>query len=204
MADEGFVCHILTLMHALLALALLPRPALLGNQTSREVDRRAKSKPFAPKARGRSKPRDRPGVVYLATAAPIEHAETELRLRLKKNPRPMPEPDPDYLEYLTRTARRISSSPITYPTLAGTERCRREQDGWKTNPSCAIGKKSYQHRRTLSAYALRSGLRLIFPRAVKAADKTVLFRLYLGGLNFPEREVEFRVKDLTYQGKLEM
>jgi len=26
----------------------------------------------------------------------------------------------------------------------------------------------------------------------------------LGGLKFPEREVEFRVKDLVYQGKLEM
>ena len=47
-------------------------------------------------------------------------------------------------------------------------------------------------------------LRLIFPRAVKPTDKTVVFRLYLGGLKFPEREVEFRVKDLTYQGKLEM
>jgi hypothetical protein len=45
---------------------------------------------------------------------------------------------------------------------------------------------------------------LIFPRAVKPSDKSVLFRLYLGGLKFPEREIEFRVKDLTYQGKLEM
>ena len=44
----------------------------------------------------------------------------------------------------------------------------------------------------------------IFPRAVKPADKAVLFRLYLGGLKFPEREIEFRTKDLTYQGKLEM
>ena len=47
-------------------------------------------------------------------------------------------------------------------------------------------------------------LRLIFPRAVKPGDKTVLFRPYLGGLKFPQREIEFRVKDLTYQGKLEM
>jgi len=39
---------------------------------------------------------------------------------------------------------------------------------------------------------------------VKAADKSVLFRLYLSGLTFPEREVEFRVKDLLYHGKLEM
>ena len=30
------------------------------------------------------------------------------------------------------------------------------------------------------------------------------FRIYLPGLNFPEREVEFRVKDLMFQGRLEM
>ena len=47
-------------------------------------------------------------------------------------------------------------------------------------------------------------LRLIFPREVKSTDKSVLFRLYLPGLTFPEREAEFRVKDLAYQGKLEM
>jgi hypothetical protein len=39
---------------------------------------------------------------------------------------------------------------------------------------------------------------------VKPADKTVTFRLYLAGLNFPERELEFRVKDLLYHGKLAM
>ena len=47
-------------------------------------------------------------------------------------------------------------------------------------------------------------LRLIFDREVKPSDKTVTFRMYLPGLNFPEREVEFRVKDLMFQGKLEM
>lgn len=47
-------------------------------------------------------------------------------------------------------------------------------------------------------------LRLVFPRAVKPADKTVAFRLYLAGLNFPERELEFRVKDLLYHGQLAM
>ena len=47
-------------------------------------------------------------------------------------------------------------------------------------------------------------LRLIFPREVRTSDKSVLFRLYLPGINFPERDTEFRVKDLMYQGKLEM
>jgi hypothetical protein len=45
-------------------------------------------------------------------------------------------------------------------------------------------------------------LRLIFPRKVEASDKTVLFGLYVPGIAFPEREVEFKVKDLFYQGKL--
>jgi hypothetical protein len=47
-------------------------------------------------------------------------------------------------------------------------------------------------------------LRLVFPREVQPTDKSVLFRLYLPGISFPEREVEFRTKDLMYHGKLEM
>jgi hypothetical protein len=47
-------------------------------------------------------------------------------------------------------------------------------------------------------------LRLVFPRVVEPADKSIVFRLYLPGLSFPERELEFRVKDLLYHGKLEM
>jgi hypothetical protein len=47
-------------------------------------------------------------------------------------------------------------------------------------------------------------LRLVFPRVVKSTDKSVTFQLYLPGIPFPEREVEFRVKDLMYHGKLEM
>ena len=39
---------------------------------------------------------------------------------------------------------------------------------------------------------------------VKSSDKSVEFQLYLPGLPFPERQVEFRVKDLTYHGKLAM
>ena len=45
-------------------------------------------------------------------------------------------------------------------------------------------------------------LRLVFPREVQPTDKTVVFRLYLAGISFPEREVQFRLKDLMYHGKL--
>jgi hypothetical protein len=67
-----------------------------------------------------------------------------------------------------------------------------------------VGKESYTILGHFPPTPSDPVLRLIFPRAVKPGDKTVRFRLYLGGLKFPEREVEFRVKDLTYQGKLEM
>jgi hypothetical protein len=39
---------------------------------------------------------------------------------------------------------------------------------------------------------------------VKESDKAVDFVLYLAGLPFPERQVEFRVKDLLFHGKISM
>ena len=58
-------------------------------------------------------------IVYLATAAPIEHAEAELRLRLKNKPAAVPELDPDYLEYLRDHREQNLVLAITYPTLSG-------------------------------------------------------------------------------------
>ena len=142
-------------------------------------------------------------VIYLATAAPVEHAEAELRLRLKKNPSPMPEPDPDYVEFLNTHREDTFVLAINYPTLAGLGDAR-ESKRMEEESVMLIGKKSYGILGHFPPTPSDPVLRLIFPRAVKPSDKTVVFRLYLGGLKFPEREVEFRVKDLTYQGKLEM
>jgi hypothetical protein len=141
--------------------------------------------------------------IFLATAAPIEHAEAELRLRLKHNPNPLPEPDPDYVEYLRDHREQNLVLGISYPTLAHTSDAR-ENKRMEDESVMIVGKKSYQMLGHFPPTPSDPVLRLIFPRVVKAGDKTVLFRLYLGGLNFPEREAEFRVKDLVYQGKLEM
>jgi hypothetical protein len=67
-----------------------------------------------------------------------------------------------------------------------------------------IGRKTYHFTGHFPPTPSDPVLRLIFDREVKETDKAVGFRLYLPGLNFPEREVEFRVKDLMFQGKLEM
>ena len=141
--------------------------------------------------------------VYLETAAPIEHAEAELRLRTKGNLHPLPEPDPDVVEYLRDHRDDSFILAVSYPSLAGlgnAEESRRMEE----ESVMMIGRKEYKILGHFPPLPSDRVLRLIFPRVVKATDKTVLFRLYLQGLNFPEREVEFRVKDLTYQGKMEM
>jgi hypothetical protein len=92
---------------------------------------------------------------------------------------------------------------VTYPTLAGMGHAE-ESKRMEEESVMLIGRKEYKILGHFPPTPTDPVLRLIFPRMVKASDKTVLFRLYLQGLNFPEREMEFRVKDLVYQGRLEM
>jgi hypothetical protein len=142
-------------------------------------------------------------VIYLATAAPIEQAESELRLRMKKNALVMAEPDPDYVEYLRDHRDDSFVLAVTYPTLAGLGQAD-ESKRMEEETVMLIGRREYKILGHFPPTPSDPVLRLIFPRVVKASDKSIVFRLYLAGLSYPEREVEFRVKDLTYQGKMEM
>ena len=148
-------------------------------------------------------------VVYLATAAPIEQAEAELRLRLKKNPRPMDQLDADIVKYLRDNRERNFVLAIAYPParpaafIAGLGDAR-ENKKMEEESVMVIGRKTYKIVGHFPPTPSDPVLRLIFPREVRTSDKSALFRLYLPGINFPEREAEFRVKDLIYQGKLEM
>jgi hypothetical protein len=140
---------------------------------------------------------------YFATAAPEEMAEAELRLRMNKNASRMPEADPDYVDYLRENRERQFVLAITYPTLKGlgnAEESRRMEE----ESVMAIGRRTFKLVGHFPPTPSDPVLRLIFNREVKASDKAVTFRIYLPGLNFPEREVEFRVRDLMFQGRLEM
>ena len=107
------------------------------------MERLRRSRPSAPTVPGRKRTGELPAaVVYLATAAPIEHAEAELRLRLKKNPNPMREPDPDYVEFLSTHRADTFVLAITYPTLAGLGDAR-ESKRMEEESVMVIGKKSY-------------------------------------------------------------
>jgi hypothetical protein len=139
-------------------------------------------------------------MVYLATAAPIEEAESELRLRSKHPPL---QPDPDYIDYLRLHREEAFVLAVQWRKRGGfgseVERRRMENES-----EMVVGKKTYKIVGHFPPTSDDTVLRLVFPRELKPSDKAVLFRLFLPGMPFPEREVEFRIKDLIYRGKLEM
>jgi hypothetical protein len=144
--------------------------------------------------------RDPEILVYLATAAPIEEAEGELRLRAKN---PLAEPDPDYADFLRLNREKVLVLAIPWGQAPrfGTEAERKRME---EESVMLAGRRTSQLVGHFPPNRSDPVLRLVFPREVRPTDKSVLFRLYLPGISFPEREVEFRTKDLMYHGKLEM
>jgi hypothetical protein len=139
-------------------------------------------------------------LVWLATAEPVEEAEAEARLRTRHTEK---EPDPDYAAYVTESRESAFVLAIAYPTLKDLGRAEEDR---RMEQECQmiVGRRTYSIIGHFPPTPSDPVLRLVFPRVVKPADKTITFRLYLAGLNFPERELEFRVKDLLYHGKLAM
>ncbi len=139
-------------------------------------------------------------LVYLATARPIEDAEDELRLRKKD---PLPEPDPDYATYLSQNREISIVRAIPYPARGGLGKAE-EVHHLEEESVMIVGRKTYKIVGYFPPMRGDPVLRLVFPREVQPTDKTVIFRIYLAGISFPEREVQFRVKDLMYHGTLAM
>jgi hypothetical protein len=139
-------------------------------------------------------------LVYLATAAPIEDAEEEARLRTRS---PLNEPDPDYLDYLRENVDKQFVLAIQGVTRGALDRAGEER-AMEESTAMIVGRKVYKIIGHFPPTESDPVLRLVFPREAQSTGQTVLFRLYLPGLAFPNRETEFRVKDLLYHGKLTM
>jgi hypothetical protein len=139
-------------------------------------------------------------VVYFATARPIEDAEAELRVRTRN---PLREPDPDYAAYLSENRDKNLVLAIPYPKLTGLGKAEEEQKLEKESVM-VIGRKTYHMIGHFPPTPSDPVLRLVFPRETQPTDKRVTFRLYIPGIEFPDREAEFEVKELIYHGRLEM
>ena len=163
--------------------------------TAREIDEMRHDSPWA-----QSVGPDPNVIIYLATAAPIEQAEAEARVRAKN---PLDEPDPDYLDYLRENRDRCLVVAIPYSAKSALSKPA-ELHRMENESVMLVGQKKHKMVGHFPPTATDPVLRLVFPREVEASDKAVVFRLYLPGVEFPDREVQFRINELMYHGKLAM
>ncbi len=142
-----------------------------------------------------------PATAYLATARPIREAEAEQH---RRSATPPPEAaNPDYAEFLHNDNGKHLVLAIPYPdpnSLADAAEARRMEK----ETILKIGRRKIQMDGHFPPTPSDPVLRLIFPRNIEAGDKTLVFELYLPGYSFPEKGVEFRLKDMFYKGKLEL
>ncbi len=139
-------------------------------------------------------------LVYFATAAPIEEAEGELRLRTTNT---LHEPDTDYLIYLSDHREKNFVLAIPYEPLPRLDKPQ-DQKQMEDESVMIVGRKKFKMVGHFPPVPSDPVLRLVFPREIRSGDKRVVFRLTLPGIDFPDREIEFSVKDLMYHGKLEV
>lgn len=137
--------------------------------------------------------------VFLASAKPIEDAETEARLHHKQ---PIADPDPDYASYMSENRERMFVLAIRYAALPAAGKASEERN-MEEESVLLIGKKRYKIAGHFPPIPSDPVLRLVFPRVFLPGDKRMVFRLYVPYVNFPEREIQFYEKDLLYRGKLE-
>ncbi len=194
-------CHIKFMMHAIIAslLFFLARPFWESvppeKWTEQQIESVLHNSPWV-----QTVGPDPAIQVYLATASPIELAESEVRARSKK---PVPMLDPDYLDYVRDHRDEAFVLCIPYTSMNGLNDAK-ENRRMQEESSMKIGKKSYKMIGHFPPTPTDLVLRLVFPRAVKVTDKTVDFDLYVPGVPFPERTATFFVKDLVLHDKLEM
>jgi hypothetical protein len=134
--------------------------------------------------------------VYLATAQPMRMAEDELARRRNK---PL---NDEYLEYLRQEGANKLVVAILFKNLTalqdGAEAQHMEEES-----IMKVGRKKFKMVGHFPPVPSDPFLRLVFPRAVTESNKSITFELYLPGYG-PYHEAEFRVKDMSYKGKLEL
>lgn len=148
-----------------------------------------------------------PVPLYLATAAPIAKAVAERNRRIALRRAKTAAEDPlgeeyqawfadnraDYIIVAVRTGNTPAFSD-------GAEIRRMEQESVMDTGRVKVKVSKY-----FPPTPTDPALRLAFPRSqVSENDKTVIFQLYLPGVPQPYRSVQFKVREMVVDGKLEM
>jgi len=148
-----------------------------------------------------------PVQVYIATAGPMQAAEKERARRyIRKANGPPAEESPLDTEYRLWLEDNLSKQIVVAIRIFRTKDF---DDGAQTkrmedDTLMRVGRKKFKMTGNFPPTQHDPYLRVAFPREVQATDKTVTFELYVPGATPPYRTVEFKVKDMIVNGKLEL
>ncbi len=138
--------------------------------------------------------------VRLATARPVREAERELARRTAA---PEDTQTDEYEEFLRENAGKQIVLAVAFSTASALDD---PAEVKRMEERCVLKVGKTRHRMT-GHFPPSPGdpyLRLVFPRVITPADKSLVFELYLPGVPNPYRRAEFRIRDLNYRGSTEM
>lgn len=136
--------------------------------------------------------------VHVASAAPMREAEAKER-QAQRNRQ---DPGVNFEEYqeLLKDGRYIALAVLlrdTIPIADGAEAKSLERDSL-----LHIGRRTYKLVTHFPPTPGDPYLRYIFPRDVKPADKALMFDIYIPGIPYPQRHLEFDLREMMYRGKV--
>ena len=148
--------------------------------------------------------------IYLATAGPVQRAVAERNRRLalrRSDDAKVAAEDPLGEEFAAWFADNRAEQIIVAARIGNNNAFSSESETRHMQQDSAMDLGRYKVKMSGYFPPTRSDphLYLAFPRGqVSPADKTVTFELYLPGVSGPFRTVQFKVKDLLVNGKLEL
>jgi hypothetical protein len=148
-----------------------------------------------------------PVQVYIATAATMQAAEKERARRyIRKGNGPPAGESPMDTEYRLWLEDNLAKQIVVAVRIPRTKDF---DDGAQTkrmedDTVMRVGHKKFKMTGNFPPTQREPYLRIAFPREVQATDKAVTFELYVPGATPPYRTVEFKVKDMMVNGKLEL
>ena len=135
--------------------------------------------------------------IHLASAAPMREAEIRQRQMLRFRI----EPGPNFEDYdeLLKQGRYIALTVYLKDPLPASDAA--EANSLERDSILHIGRRNYKLITHFPPTTTDPYLRYIFPRDVKSADKSLIFDVYVPGVIYPQRHIEFDLRDMKYRGQ---
>ena len=136
--------------------------------------------------------------IHLASAEPMREAEN----RERQAQRFRVEPGPSFEEYqvLLKEGRYIALAVRLNEVLPASDAI--EAISLDRDSILHVGRRQYKLVTHFPPTPTDPYLRYIFPREVKSTDKSLLFDIYIPGIVYPQRHIEFDLRDMQYRGRL--